>query len=798
MTLPLRWLVCLAAIFAAAGALSAQDAPIDWDKARALHRKEVQGLALTPDERAYVDRAKAAMAAGERPTPPAGGNRGGAAGAGGIHGSPNGPVGLPPPKPWTTHLTPLTELGTATYQGQDGGLYGGGRNVPPADQVPAIRRTVRTIVPLGPDGQPAADGKIVLLSVGMSNTTMEFSRFKSEADRDPAKSDRVVIVDGAQGGQTAEIWAKPGAKVWPEVARRLQHAGVTAAQVEVVWLKQADAGPARFGAFPRHARVLQEHLVSDLQLLKQHFPNLRVAYLSSRIYAGYATTALNPEPYAYESAFAVRWVIQDQMAGKAELNDDPAHGPVKAPLVLWGPYLWADGTTPRKSDGLVWEKKDLSDKDGTHPSEPSRREKVAQMLLKFFDSSPTTRPWFIGRPAAAPAPEAGPIDPAKGRALMVKARQGEPLTDEEQAYLQRVREMIQQRTAQKKGAMAKAAASGPRPPLKDWSGLVPITDLRGKYKGQDGGLYGGGHNEPPPAQEAAWIAANRQITPLDAAGRPAKDGKIVLLTIGFSNTSMESADFVRSGSADARKAANVILVNGSIGGRAAVMWAWDGSEWLPKREQARLDAEMDTLHMPKHGRNRQAPEERDTWPTAYLLLKRAGVTPQQVQAVWMKHVEAYAAGLGEFPAHAEGLHQDIIDILQIAHLRYPNLKAAFLSSRTYGGWAAPNAGSPEPYAYESGFGVRWVIQDQIRGDPRLNFDSAKGEVRSPVAIWGPYLWASGDRPRATDGLTWAENDVRANDHMHPSEQGTHKVTKMLLNFLENDPGTSAWFLSGNK
>ena len=39
------------------------------------------------------------------------------------------------------------------------------------------------------------------------------------------------------------------------------------------------------------------------------------ATLSSRIYAGYAVTPLNPEPYAYESAFSVRGLIQQQMAG---------------------------------------------------------------------------------------------------------------------------------------------------------------------------------------------------------------------------------------------------------------------------------------------------------------------------------------------------------------------------------------------------------------------------------------------------------------------------------------------------
>jgi hypothetical protein len=66
---------------------------------------------------------------------------------------------------------------------------------------------------------------------------------------------------------------------------------------------------------------------------------------------------------------------------------------VKAPLLLWGPYLWADGVTPRKGDGLVWERKDLA-ADGVHPS-PSGRQKVADQLLKFFKTDPSARTWFV-------------------------------------------------------------------------------------------------------------------------------------------------------------------------------------------------------------------------------------------------------------------------------------------------------------------------------------------------------------------------------------------------------------------
>lgn len=231
----------------------------------------------------------------------------------------------------------------------------------------------------------------MLLSIGMSNTTQEFSKFMQLANADPAKAANVVLVDGAQGGQTADRIADESAPFWGVIDQRLTSSGVTPKQVEIVWIKEANAGPT--GGFPSAAEHLKAGLAQDLAIAKKRYPNLRIAYLSSRIYAGYATTPLNPEPYAYEGAFAVRWVIQDQMKGEPSLNFDAARGVVKAPLLLWGPYLWADGENERKAGDLVWKREDFGG-DGTHPSE-SGREKVAGQLLNFFKSDPNARAWFV-------------------------------------------------------------------------------------------------------------------------------------------------------------------------------------------------------------------------------------------------------------------------------------------------------------------------------------------------------------------------------------------------------------------
>jgi len=219
------------------------------------------------------------------------------------------------------------------------------------------------------------------------------------AQDDPQRNPNVVVVNGALGSMTANCWATSDSRVWPEVENRLKAAGVTAKQVQAVWMKHACGGPFHLGEFPGHAQRLKEFLAQDINQTLQHYPNVRIIYASSRIYGGYATRALNPEPYAYESAFAVRWVIQDQIKGVPDLNCDPSKGEVKAPVLLWGPYLWADGIMPRKSDGLVYRQEDLGP-DGTHPS-PAGQDKVVKLLTDFFKTDPTAKSWYL-KPDAKP------------------------------------------------------------------------------------------------------------------------------------------------------------------------------------------------------------------------------------------------------------------------------------------------------------------------------------------------------------------------------------------------------------
>jgi hypothetical protein len=314
-------------------------------------------------------------------------------------------------RPYQPVATPLNDLGAGEYIRMDGqatgfigGLYPGGSNQPPPAHAAAGLELARSITPLAPDGSPDPDGKIVMISTGMSNAQMEFGRFVQMASQDSRVNPNLVIINGAISNMTADRWSTPDPNLspWDELNRRLQQAGVTPNQVQVAWTKNT---LVQGGDFPAKAEELQGHFETITRLLKSNFPNLKIAYFSSRTRSYLYERGLSPEPVAYETGFAVRWMITKQIDGDPTLNYDPANGEVTAPYLAWGPYLWADGTQPR-SDGFTWLPEDLVE-DCTHPSD-SGMNKVAGLLMDFFTTDPTAAIWFLAGQAPNPTPTPPP------------------------------------------------------------------------------------------------------------------------------------------------------------------------------------------------------------------------------------------------------------------------------------------------------------------------------------------------------------------------------------------------------
>jgi hypothetical protein len=292
--------------------------------------------------------------------------------------------------PVITVSKPLIDFGTGIYRGHQGGLYPGGSNVRPSTHHAHGLSMAQSIQPLNPSGNiDTTNGNIVWMSIGMSNCTQETQAFLPLAQNFTNRNPKLVLIDGAQGGQDINAINSTMATYWNTVTNRLTTAGLTAAQVQVIWFKEAEAGPVDT-AFATYPEALKIKYKSVMQILKNKFPNLKLCYLSDRIYAGYATTLLNPEPFAWYTGWCVKRLIADQIAGDAALRYSGTNPP--AAWLSWGPYLWAKGDSTR-SDGLVWLPADFA-ADGTHPS-TSGRQKVAQMLLQFFTTDETCKPWFL-------------------------------------------------------------------------------------------------------------------------------------------------------------------------------------------------------------------------------------------------------------------------------------------------------------------------------------------------------------------------------------------------------------------
>jgi len=309
--------------------------------------------------------------------------------------------------------TPLIDLGNNEYTYYPdrenpesgsiqfrGGLYDNGVNQPPQSHINQLNTYLNQITPLNSSGNPdPTNGYIGFMAIGMSNTSYEFGRFKSDNDHNPIKNPRVKIVNTALSSATADYWDQPGDYGWTNALNVIQSNNLSPNQIQVAWMKTAIAGPQNEAD---HVDRLYRYMIDIARTAKQLLPNLKIIYVSSRT-RSYAVnqlnvhqTGLNSDPQAYEAGFAVRKLILEQIqnpSGQLNLNS--------APLLIWGPYIWIDGQNPR-SDGMVWLSSDLEN-DCTHPSIDGRI-KVSGLMTDYFSNSPFARNWFRGEPVLSGSP----------------------------------------------------------------------------------------------------------------------------------------------------------------------------------------------------------------------------------------------------------------------------------------------------------------------------------------------------------------------------------------------------------
>lgn len=303
----------------------------------------------------------------------------------------------------TTASIALIDMQGYSYKSFPGLLYPGSNDCPAAH----VAR------------QPQVDTSqpFVLLSIGFSNCKMEFCdpisqrdvsyggqigpqgcatySFIGQAWGDAILNDNLVLVNGGIGGRVATDWDSPSDPAYGFVQGWLQQAGRTEADVEVIWCKMANLDPtvglpnANADAFD-----LLGKWGDVARALKTTYPNVKQVYLATRIWSC-SQGGPSDEPFAYETGFAVKWLIEAQIEQLATGSIDPIAGDLGlgvAPWLAWGPYMWADGGNAN-SQGLTWSPSELNP-DCAHPAVPART-KIGTMLYDFFRTSPLTTPWFL-------------------------------------------------------------------------------------------------------------------------------------------------------------------------------------------------------------------------------------------------------------------------------------------------------------------------------------------------------------------------------------------------------------------
>jgi hypothetical protein len=107
----------------------------------------------------------------------------------------------------TTPMVPLTDLGTGTYLGTEGGLYLNGSNVMPASHDSDGVSIAQSIQPLDANGNPDPNGKYAMLSIGMSIAYDNYQTFTTDVTADLSVNRSLVLVPGAQPRVGALYWS---------------------------------------------------------------------------------------------------------------------------------------------------------------------------------------------------------------------------------------------------------------------------------------------------------------------------------------------------------------------------------------------------------------------------------------------------------------------------------------------------------------------------------------------------------------------------------------------------------------
>jgi hypothetical protein len=305
----------------------------------------------------------------------------------------------------STGLIPIQDLLTDYYMGTwQGGLYPGGVNTIPTAHLIKAAQMMKKLKPLDTLGVVNYDdGKIVLAGFGASTVGGPFNHMinlmKDYNDMNPC----FKAVNAANGSDGITAMSLGNDEYFDYIDEfKLGEKGLEPIQVQVGWLMHNSRTDSNGTDINSYVDTLIKRFTASLNALIYYYPNLKVLFISGFPYGGYADPMkvlyhIIHEPVSYHHNFAVKELIGRQIMGDPTLRfKEPDR---QAPLIVWGPPLWADGMNPNNYDGLTWNcETEFSEDGGGYHLTNLGKDKLAGILLDFFRTGTLTKGWVMDGP----------------------------------------------------------------------------------------------------------------------------------------------------------------------------------------------------------------------------------------------------------------------------------------------------------------------------------------------------------------------------------------------------------------
>ncbi len=260
----------------------------------------------------------------------------------------------------STGLTPFLDLQTGTYMGYQAGLYPGGTNTLSGPHLKSGKTIAKGIKPLDGDGNVNfGDGVVLVAGFGPSVPGHIYNKFVEHVRTPSEKYDMNPCMDAINlcvGGKDISYPTADSLYVdyWEGLVQKVYDVGYTPEQVQIGWMYFNAKGLTEPPAFPDKSLEMEESYIQFINRAMEYFPNLKIMYISSRHWGGFADTTITEyyslaEPASYQNSWSVKWTVESQINGTDPRLQYKGANP-KAPYILWGPNFWCDGELKRMWD----------------------------------------------------------------------------------------------------------------------------------------------------------------------------------------------------------------------------------------------------------------------------------------------------------------------------------------------------------------------------------------------------------------------------------------------------------------